>query len=918
VVRFVGRVGEFAALAGLLDRAGAGRTGIALVSGEPGIGKTQLLAEFGRIAVSRGFTVARGRASDEEGAPAFWLWRQVVRSWAGPAELPVPDFTADGPVTAEQRFTVFERFGQFLTNAAAHNGLVVLLDDLHWADAGSLSLLAHLVRQQPEGRLLIVGCARPVELAALPLGPELRTLIGRYENGALLELSGLSTAEVGALLTSLLGERPEADVIDVVRGRTRGNPLFVQEVSRLLASGRSPAGSVPEVIRSAIHEHLAGLSEDCRRTLTIAALIGSELDVNTLAALTGTSVQTVLAHVDQAQQASVVTPELAFHHDLFRETLQLDMPGAQRAATHLQVAEHLAGTGRILEIARHRLAALPLGDATLASSTAQAAGHEALAGLAFENAVELFDKAYAVAPVGLPAARRCELLIDAGRAHFLKGDIDGAIQRCTEAAELAQRTGDAENLGRAALALPELTEVQWLPLVESWCEQALAGLSEEDSPVRAQLLAQQALAFVLTENTAGLEESSTAALAMARRLDDDPSLRIALRAKQVARSSPDGHAERLLLGDEMVHLGRRTGDSDAVFWGHLWRFDAMVQVGRIEEAGLELSKIDPVVNRLGRSMTRWHLARCRAALATARGRFDQGRRYNDEVRALVPEPRSGSFWGAQALLISRLTGVHDVDINPHEWVRRAEDHPLARVTILIHMGPWHLAYGRVAEAEDLYRSVPAINTVHIPPYATLVVHAAYGAVAAALGDSKGAASAYSSMLPHADLHVTTGAGQQITLGSAQQYLGLTAPSPDVAIEHMRAAIVANDESGLLPFAAESRYHLARLLSSSDVRAAKRLNRDAIALASNLGMAPLLSQATELDASLRERSPANPLTPRQREVAHLVAQGSTNRQVAAALSISERTAESHVQNIMTTLGFQSRSQIAAWTARQPEP
>ncbi|TCO56057.1 ATP-binding protein [Actinocrispum wychmicini] len=880
MTRFVGRAGEFAALMDLLDRAGRGGTGFALVSGEPGMGKTRLMTELGRTAGSRGWTVRRGRASDEDGAPGFWLWRQVLEFATG-----------DAPVSAEQRFAVFDRIGRSL--AATPTPTLIVLDDLHWADAGSLALFEHLVRGQYDGRLMIVGGLRPAEFATRAHGNRLRALVGRHDNGVELRLTGLSTAEVGALL----GNQPDAEA---VRARTLGNPLFVLEVGRLAADE-----PLPEVIRDAIHQHLAVLDADCLRTLTTAAVMGSVIDVDALAMITDADVRTVLSHVDHAVAAGVLTSEREFQHDLFQEALRLDLSISDRSAIHLRVAECLPES-RLAEIARHRLAALPLGDAALACASARAAGHAALADLAFENAAGLFDRALAAAPDDLPSAARCALLIDASRSHFFQGDTAGAQQRCVSAAQLAQRTGDAEHLGRVALALPEVSDPAWVPLVEAWCEQALNGLPPDDSSLRAQVLAQYALTLVHRDDPERIIAVSDAAYAMARRLDDTVATRIALRAKQLAHSAAHGHLERLSVGSEMVTLGRVTGDLDAMFWGHLWRFDAMVQAGRVPAADAEVAMVEPVAARLGNPSVRWQLVRSRNALAVARGRFTVAARLIDEIRLLRPQ---SVFWAGQSMLLSRLTGDH---VDPDSWELPPADHPLGVASQFLHTAPWLLAFGRTDEAADIYQRFP--TTIRLPQYMALLVTAVHGATAAALGDKAAASRDYEALSPHADLHVTTGAGLQITLGSTHHYLGLTAEG-DTAIDHFRAAVAANDEAGLLPYAAQSRYELARALCEKGASGEARQHvRAAAATAKRLGMLLLAGQVSALDSRLAD----HPLTPRQVEVAGLVAKGYTNKQLAAALHIAERTAESHVQNIMTTLGFQSRSQIATWSTQHQGP
>ncbi len=196
-------------------------------------------------------------------------------------------------------------------------------------------------------------------------------------------------------------------------------------------------------------------------------------------------------------------------------------------------------------------------------------------------------------------------------------------------------------------------------------------------------------------------------------------------------------------------------------------------------------------------------------------------------------------------------------------------------------------------------------------------------IAAALGDREAAVAAYRQLLPHADLHVTGGAGVLGTGGSTHYYLGVAAAGfgqTDTAIDHLRASVTANLAAGLPPFAAEARCRLAEILTErghpEDRDEAADLADAAQSTAGRIGMAFVAARALAVLEKLRAGGAGNRLSRREHEIAALVAQGLTNRQIAATVHISERTAENHVQHILTKLGFSTRSQIAAWaTARR---
>ncbi len=240
---------------------------------------------------------------------------------------------------------------------------------------------------------------------------------------------------------------------------------------------------------------------------------------------------------------------------------------------------------------------------------------------AYEDAVRLFDHALAAeAGHASPAGTRGELLISKATAQYLAYDIADAVRTCEEAAALARHIGDAAGLGQAALVLAELADPAWLAKIKPGCEKAIAGLPAHDSVLLARLLAQQ----VVVESARGEAEqaahASGVALAMAEHLDDPGALIAALRARQHAYAAPEGNDERLALGDRMLAIAGRAGDSTAL-WGHLWRFDALVQTGRVDDAEIQLDLLEPVVARLRQPLARWHLLRSRAAIHQGRRHF---------------------------------------------------------------------------------------------------------------------------------------------------------------------------------------------------------------------------------------------------------------------------------------------------------
>jgi predicted ATPase len=318
---FIGRQRELQLLLDHLDDAGRGEGGIVLVAGEPGIGKTRLLTELSSHAHARGTPVLWGSAYDAGGMPPYLmfhealcdyirgcppdhLWAQIGRGGASLAQLvpelrdQLPDLPADPPLSPEQeRYRLFESVAGFLTAAArsAGGGLLLILDDLHWADQSSLHLFRHLVRRVGGVPLLIAGAYRPEDLDNIhPLAEALADL-SRLQVDARLSLPPLSAEETGDLIATLSGAPVSAAAVGAIQDEAEGNPFFIGEIvrhlqaeDRNLADSAPPAGwSVPESVRQVIGRRVTRLHHDTQRLLDAVAVLGDGASFELIAATIG-------------------------------------------------------------------------------------------------------------------------------------------------------------------------------------------------------------------------------------------------------------------------------------------------------------------------------------------------------------------------------------------------------------------------------------------------------------------------------------------------------------------------------------------------------------------------------------------------------------------------------------------------------
>jgi DNA-binding CsgD family transcriptional regulator len=920
----VGRQRELALGRAWLDAARRGAGRLVLCAGEPGIGKTRLAQELAGLALAGGTTVVWGRCIEADGAPPLWPWRQALRS------LGVDPGTArpDDLHSPEDRFRVFEDVTSTVRQAAADRGLVVILDDIHWADEASLLVLRHLALETADTHLLVFATFRDVEpTSALPrLLPDLL----RSPAAERLDLRGFGLAEVREEIESLAPGQPSADA-QTVLDLTGGNPLFVREVARAMADGTWRPDRPPRTVLDVVGARLDRVSPGCRRLAKAASVVGRDFSLRVVAAALGEPVERCLPEVDEAVAYGLVdrigpAGDYRFVHALTREAVEASLTSAERADLHRAVAEAIeaefAGdlSEHLAELARHWTALAPYGEGPTARAWTVRAAQDAVRRLAYGEAARLYRAALAL-PAPANDAEQSRLYAELGRAAYFAGDLERSVEAALAAAGAARAAGDEVLLADAALVFEASPDPRINAIAKELCEEGLARLTSSekgDQPRRARLLALRShLAFYdgEQERTRSL---SGEALAVARSCRDNRALVDALRARQEACPGPAGRAERLELAAEMLELARRTNSARAAMWGELWRIAALLERGELVDAADELTALEVAVQRVGGPVSAWHLDRAVACVAQAQGRFADaaaiGRRGFERMRAIETPPATGAYFALQCAL-ARHVGVSPEAAafasgpfqSPPRFRTMAR---LSRALLLVHAG-------RPDDAAVSYQQAGPVETWSLPAFFVLPGYV-YGAlVAAELGLTDDLTQLIDRMVPFRGEHVVGEAVAymgpiELTLGRAEVAVGRL----DEAVADLTAATAAAERAGAAGCVAEARYHLAAALvarsAPGDVERARSAARDADRLARSLGMAAYVERTGALASHLAGPGTAT-LSAREAEVAKLVAEGLTNRQIAERLVISERTAQNHVQHILTKLGFTSRSQIAAWSA-----
>ncbi|GAB2826085.1 hypothetical protein GCM10022221_25080 [Actinocorallia aurea] len=431
----VGRAEELAVLRQALREASNGRTGLGIVEGEPGVGKTRLLEEVAADAGRRGAHVVWASCLEGDGTPAMWPWEQALTAVLDGLPAPAREkwLSSDLGVLLEARddaaptlsgsraqFRLFEQVVTVIGQAASRRPVLLVLDDLQWADATSLQLFGHLATRLPV-RAALIGSLR--DRAPEP-GSELsRALaaVGRLPGHRRIRLGPLGPADVGELIRRETGRDPGADVTRTIHSRTGGNPFFVRELSRLLsdtgalADGGAPERTgVPATVRDVVRDRMAGLDRGAGELLRIAAFIGRDVEAGLLARAAGLGLTECLEllgplrALGMLESASADPFALRFSHDLVREAVTETTAHQVALRLHLRIADAIeeadtddeSGTERL---AYHLESAGPLADPVRAAEALKRAGRRATAKLAFAAADRHLQEAARIArAAGLP------------------------------------------------------------------------------------------------------------------------------------------------------------------------------------------------------------------------------------------------------------------------------------------------------------------------------------------------------------------------------------------------------------------------------------------------------------------------------------------------------------------------------------
>ncbi len=877
---FIGREALMQQLAERLSRAELGSGSCVLLVGDAGMGKTRCIDELSALACARGFASLSGRSFEAICNPVFWPWIQILRQVgdaypqhaeaARQLETRLSQERADedaAQLASADRYWQYEALVAFLAELSRARPLLLTFDNLHWADAGSWELLGYLGPELRRLPILVLAARREgrAERARTRTFPPLR-------DAERFKLPALSREQVADYLRAL-GVEPSAELCELVHSVSAGNPWFMREtvaglivdhgrasLATLAARDVRAQGSASEQLRM----RCLALEADVRQLLEVASVFGDQFEIELLARMAERPLSEVLDALEIACAEGLVSFEAArrarFAHDLVRNVLYEGLEIGDRLRLHLGAARALEGAFdplRVGEIAQHYYAALPLAPAQEACAAALRAGDAAARAHAFKDAAGFLEWAGEAQANDSEAGTRAraELLLQRATYERMGGDEAAARRSVSLGLELAREHGFVDLLLalvrvlRVSVAQATLPDPLALEALER--AHALAGARVELADERVSALS---LLSWSVPNALDMERSkamSGEALALARQRGSLPALYDALQARLYALSGPDDIDALLAIADELLSLpGERLFwlHAEALFWSyraHLYRCDSA-------RADASLRALGSDARARGLSELLFHHDFFLAQRAFSRGEFAESEVAFEELGArgarlgLWQAPMLCAF--AKNLLIKEREGM--------SAVAKAQGLD-ALLAGLATLPPCYAAAGARMAAEagrsELAREMLHQLTAH--DFRAVVKDLGYvnalsnlAVVAIVLEDRERARLIYERLAPY-PAHNTPSGAVGFYEGAAARFLAALAAylgEGERAVRHFDQALALNTQLGALPLVARTSYEYARFLAQGGHQGvASWLKRQAISLASQLGMRALLASARSL-------------------------------------------------------------------------
>ena len=964
---FVGRTAELARLHALVPLAAGESRRIALVGGEAGSGKSRLVREFAHEVADQGVRVLYGACDAVVQTPyrpfadaldqlARGTDPEVLREDLGAAggELTrlLPDLGARvgglaEPVAADpdtERHRLHTAVADVLASAARRRPLLLVIEDGHWADAPTFTLLRHLARATTDVRMLILATFRdtdadvPAELA------DALADLRRSADVVRLHLDGLTEPDVSDFVRrSGGGEIDESgrELTRAIHDLTEGNAFLLCELWRSLVETGAveiedgvlritvPLREIatPESVREVVSQRLARLDPATADLLELAAVAGPEFELEILR-LAAPHELARLDALEPAVRSGIIeelpSPALAyrFTHELVRRALYDRLSAVRAAELHLRIAEALEASGRprrgklLADLAHHFAAAAPIDGPERAIAYNLLAAEAASASLAHGEAAARLRTALAIGIAD--EHRRTEVLLALGEALFREGRTDDALQAFRHAAEIARALGEGELLARAAIGFEKTC---WRPGLtgqgaRELLEESSDALGDEDSTLRVGVLAGLARALEFQGQVAAAAAARERGIAMARRIDDRPGLAGVLMGSYWGRSTNELDAILEMLAEARA-LGETMGDLEVQAEAREWQISALMAVGDIPTAREELAVARGMAEETRQPFILHVAEHYSSAIALLEGRLDDAEsaanRSRDWGQSLVGPAASG-IYGVQMFGVRREQG------------RLAELAPVVRVLASSDRdgGAWRPGLAAMlAELQMDDQVVHELDRVRRDGLSQLreglwLASLTFLADAAsAVGHMAIAELVYPALEPFAGSNAMIGHGVAV-YGSVDRYLGMLAATlgeRDTAADHFEAALTFDRKMGARTWIAHGSYEFGRrLLYNGEAERAQDLLAESAELAESIGMPVLLARIRALGPVNAPGLPDG-LSAREVDVLRLVARGMSNREIGRTLFISEHTAANHIRSILRKTDCSNRTEAAAYAYRR---
>jgi len=997
-VRFVGREPELAELTHQLDAASGGPGGIVLVAGEPGIGKTRLVLEVADRGRTQGWEVLFGRAYESGGMPPYLPLVEALRAYVwtcpldqlrgqlgvGAAEVGLlvrevrarlPDLPSSPPLSPEEeRHRLFEGVSDFLLNIAraSPRGLLLCLDDLHWADKPTLLLVQHLARKLADAPLLVVGTYRTVELDRThPLSDVLAELSREHLYQRML-LSSFSADEAGDFVQERNGGPAAPAVAAAIYRETEGNPFFMEELVRHLRAEKWDLADpsvvvadwgIPEGVRQVVGKRLSRLSPEANRLLQAGAVLGEGFSFEVLGAVSelehsGTREPAALARhasplldaLEEALGAGLLREEAQdyhFTHALVRQTIEAELSLPRKQRLHLQAAEAIERIHarnpepHAAELAYHFFRAARGGVADKAVTYARRAGERAQTVFAYEEAVRFHAMALkALDLTDAPdPAQRCDLLLALGEAQMPLGEPRGVADGvASEAFGLAEGLGDRGRASRACRMVlealhrdaPRNTDTpQW----RAWADLADRH-AEPETPDRAYADIAMARAAIAAGDQGRAVDLLERALGLARHLDDPELLCTCAWQLMWAGYTPQHWRRSVAIAEEFLDWPRERVRSRTI--GQVLEFCGLMLLANGDRAGVERAwgELSQLAARARDAFNQLNAMSYEAVLATLDGRLHEAAEIGRRMMALGEKlgmERAAAYF---ALTRCGRALLYLGQADELESLNRAGG-PLISQTAFVH------AYtGRRTESQAMVRAWLAEHPPDAGTPVDYLSNLARFLETALILEDRDAAAILAQWLVDAPPVQAAGFATCFArhVGAAAALNGDRARARD----HYQAALKVATLLHYRPEVALTRLQLAELLLDEafarERRSPSRREKEqrqaeglehldfAIDELRAMNMKPALERALQVrggqqpvtphpDRSARFRAayPAG-LSERELDVLRLIAAGKSNQRIADELVISLNTVIRHVSNIFAKTGVANRVEAATYATR----